>query len=206
MIKAIQTRYKGYRFRSRLEARWAVFFDGLSVKWEYEPEGYDLGQAGYYLPDFFLPGLELWVEIKPRDGSAGKDDEKMVALVEMTGKRGTILRGDPWENSDPDIYGRPGVSDWSGSAIFQKTEDGAGKYDCAYCFCVCPNCLKVGYEFDGRGARVCGTDCPSKNTPAWAGAGFADHGDKGYSFNHPLIMSAASKARAARFEHGEVSS
>ncbi len=30
-IKAIETRYKGYRFRSRLEARWAVFFDALSV-------------------------------------------------------------------------------------------------------------------------------------------------------------------------------
>ncbi|MCB6994492.1 hypothetical protein LI177_13475 [bacterium 210820-DFI.6.37] len=26
-LKAIQTEYKGYRFRSRLEARWAVFFD-----------------------------------------------------------------------------------------------------------------------------------------------------------------------------------
>lgn len=26
-IKAIDTYYKGYRFRSRLEARWAVFFD-----------------------------------------------------------------------------------------------------------------------------------------------------------------------------------
>jgi hypothetical protein len=28
-IKAIETSYKGYRFRSRLEARWAVFFDAL---------------------------------------------------------------------------------------------------------------------------------------------------------------------------------
>lgn len=26
-IKAIDTIYKGYKFRSRLEARWAVFFD-----------------------------------------------------------------------------------------------------------------------------------------------------------------------------------
>lgn len=51
-MKAIETRYKGYRFRSRLEARWAVFFDALGIKWEYEPEGYDLGEAGWYLPDF----------------------------------------------------------------------------------------------------------------------------------------------------------
>jgi hypothetical protein len=54
-LKAIQTRYKGYHFRSRLEARWAVFFDALGVPWEYEKEGYDLGDAGYYLPDFWLP-------------------------------------------------------------------------------------------------------------------------------------------------------
>lgn len=41
-IKAIKTEYKGYRFRSRLEARWAVFFDALGVRWEYEKEGYEL--------------------------------------------------------------------------------------------------------------------------------------------------------------------
>jgi len=48
-IKAIQTEYRGYLFRSRLEARWAVFFDACGVDWEYEPEGYDLGSGGYYL-------------------------------------------------------------------------------------------------------------------------------------------------------------
>lgn len=53
-IKPIETRYKGYRFRSRLEARWAVFFDAFNVKWQYEPEGFDLGVVGYYLPDFFV--------------------------------------------------------------------------------------------------------------------------------------------------------
>ena len=30
-IKAIQTEYNGYLFRSRLEARWAVFFDACGV-------------------------------------------------------------------------------------------------------------------------------------------------------------------------------
>lgn len=45
-IKAIQTRYKGYNFRSRLEARWAVFFDALGIKWEYEPEGFEFGESG----------------------------------------------------------------------------------------------------------------------------------------------------------------
>lgn len=75
-IKAIQTRYAGHHFRSRLEARWAVFFDSCTEKWEYEKEGYDLSggeeyigdgenKLGWYLPDFWLPDCEMWVEIKP---------------------------------------------------------------------------------------------------------------------------------------------
>ncbi len=64
-IKAIETRYKGYRFRSRLEARWAVFFDALGVPYEYEKQGFDLGEVGWYLPDFWLPREKEWVEIKP---------------------------------------------------------------------------------------------------------------------------------------------
>lgn len=64
-MKPIETIYCGYRFRSRLEARWAVFFDALGVKWEYEPEGYDLGDAGWYLPDFWLPDYSAFIEVKP---------------------------------------------------------------------------------------------------------------------------------------------
>lgn len=64
-MKAIETSYGGYRFRSRLEARWAVFFDALGVKWGYEPEGYDLGDAGWYLPDFWLPDYSAFLEVKP---------------------------------------------------------------------------------------------------------------------------------------------
>ena len=63
-LKSIETTYNGYRFRSRLEARWAVFFDEMNFKWEYEPEGYELGDDRY-LPDFRLPEHRLWVEIKP---------------------------------------------------------------------------------------------------------------------------------------------
>lgn len=64
-IKAIETVYKGYRFRSRTEARWAVFFDALDVRWEYECEGYDLGPLGWYLPDFWLPDQGWFAEVKP---------------------------------------------------------------------------------------------------------------------------------------------
>jgi len=67
MIKAIQTKYNRRFFRSRLEARWAVFFDALGIQYEHEPEGYDLGSA-QYLPDFWLPTFNfdgLFCEVKP---------------------------------------------------------------------------------------------------------------------------------------------
>jgi hypothetical protein len=64
MIKAIETVYNGYRFRSRLEARWAVFFDALGVKYEYELQGFDLGGT-WYLPDFFIPLWNCYAEVKP---------------------------------------------------------------------------------------------------------------------------------------------
>jgi hypothetical protein len=62
--KAIETKYKGYRFRSRLEARYAVFFDAIGLRWQYELEGFDLGGV-WYLPDFFIPDWNTYLEIKP---------------------------------------------------------------------------------------------------------------------------------------------
>jgi hypothetical protein len=65
-IKAITTHYGGYKFRSRLEARWAVFFDECGIEWEYEPEGFTVdtprGRINY-LPDFWL-GTGQWAEVK----------------------------------------------------------------------------------------------------------------------------------------------
>ena len=69
-IKPIETHYNGYRFRSRLEARWAVFFDAIGLKYEYEVEGYEIegckkGEI-HYLPDFYIPSLDRWFEIKAK--------------------------------------------------------------------------------------------------------------------------------------------
>jgi hypothetical protein len=64
-IEATPTIYKGVRFRSRLEARWAVFWDELKVKWEYEPQTFKFADGTQYTPDFWIVDLALWVEIKP---------------------------------------------------------------------------------------------------------------------------------------------
>jgi len=65
-IKAIPTTYHGYTFRSRLEARYAVFFECLGMDYEYEPEGFkNLSTSECYLPDFWLPQIGLLAEVKP---------------------------------------------------------------------------------------------------------------------------------------------
>lgn len=65
-MKAIPTNYNNCRFRSRLEARWAVYFDALSIKWQYEPEGFVLDDGTLYLPDFWMPDLQTFAEVKPK--------------------------------------------------------------------------------------------------------------------------------------------
>ena len=49
--KPIETEAFGRLFRSRLEARCAVFLEAMGLRWEYEPEGFEL-PSGRYLPDF----------------------------------------------------------------------------------------------------------------------------------------------------------
>ena len=65
-MKPIETNYNGYAFRSRLEARWAMFFDLVGIRYQYESEAFSIGGINY-LPDFFLPEKNLFIEIKPND-------------------------------------------------------------------------------------------------------------------------------------------
>ena len=80
-IKPIETEYKGYKFRSRLEARWAVFLDSIDAEWEYEPEGYNLPGYQRYLPDFLVHnvkgrcGGDLFIEVK---GVLSKSDLRKI--------------------------------------------------------------------------------------------------------------------------------
>ena len=53
-IKAKETYYDGYRFRSRLEARWAVFFNNIGLEYEYKMEGFNMKQ---YLIFYSMPYL-----------------------------------------------------------------------------------------------------------------------------------------------------
>ena len=104
-IKAIETRYKGYRFRSRLEARWAVFFDALKIRWEYEPEGFELGGGLRYLPDFKLPDdgrfPDMWLEVKPDVVIARNEIDKVWSFAAQLKREARnvgvlVFRGEPY--------------------------------------------------------------------------------------------------------------
>lgn len=96
-IKAIETVYNGYRFRSRLEARWAVFFDSAGIKYEYEPEGFQTPDGTMYLPDFYLPELDTYCEVKGERPEAWEEIKKIYSTITWGGpiKRVLILGNVP---------------------------------------------------------------------------------------------------------------
>jgi hypothetical protein len=56
--------YAGERFRSSLEADWACTLDFYRIEWKYEPEGIQLPSGEGYVPDFWLPQIGTWIEVK----------------------------------------------------------------------------------------------------------------------------------------------
>src|SRR5215218_9708296 len=60
---AIRTTYRGTTFRSPLAARWAVFFDEMSIAWSYQHEGFACDDEGV-LPDFWLPAYRCFWEVR----------------------------------------------------------------------------------------------------------------------------------------------
>ena len=83
IIKPIETEYNGYLFRSKLEAQWAVVFDSLGIRYEYEPEGFELEDGTKYLPDFYFPDQDTYGEVKPdRPGALEELFDKSLKFVE----------------------------------------------------------------------------------------------------------------------------
>jgi hypothetical protein len=104
-LKAIETYYAGYRFRSRLEARWAVFLEACGLKFDYEPEGFDLDGIRY-LPDFWvhpqftadvpdIPAvLGFWLEVKGPPVAEGDEAwRKAEALTAISGAPVALFSG-----------------------------------------------------------------------------------------------------------------
>lgn len=111
-ITPIETYYNGCYFRSRLEARWAVYFDLCGIDWEYETEGYEITlENGYrvkYLPDFVLHNIiidtntiipNLYVEVK---GVMTEYDELKIDSFHKSGNEILILQELPKKFSPKD--------------------------------------------------------------------------------------------------------
>lgn len=55
------------KFRSRLEVRFVLLLEYLNIEWEYEPKLLKIvldGKVRHCLPDFYLPELDHWIELK----------------------------------------------------------------------------------------------------------------------------------------------
>lgn len=95
-IKALPAEHDGVWYRSRTEARWAVFFTylyrhGLDSVFDYEPQGFTTDGTSY-LPDFLLASQSLIAEVKPDLDTDPDGVAKWRALIEARGKeRGVLL-------------------------------------------------------------------------------------------------------------------
>lgn len=66
-IQAIPTEYRGVRFKSRLEARFAEWLtEEQDAEWGYKPKRFASFSHNGYLPDFYIHCISTYVEIKPR--------------------------------------------------------------------------------------------------------------------------------------------
>jgi hypothetical protein len=174
-IQPIETLYRGNRFRSRTEARWAVFFDAAGIKWQYELQGFNVGGRNY-LPDFWLPQLEIFVEIKPDITACEAAKPLMQALVIATGHRGLLIAGLPYNDEPPEmIHVKPTMN---GKALAIK----AIWTQCGTC-----NQVVINHQHD----------C----TPP-TGIVIKKHLDR-HPSNSPRVDHALEQAQQARFEHGE---
>jgi hypothetical protein len=172
LIKPIETYYGGHRFRSRLEARWAVFYDALGIEFQYEAEGFAL-PSGCYLPDFYLPHIESWIEIKreePDDIDHLRD--QLADLVEATGQRVFLFAGDIANH-----YRAALGEGYDGADAFEPSGYEGGElivtWDTRYTWCECPACQAlVIWPYSSAGKDGCGHcgDCPDSYSPRLSAA------------------------------------
>ncbi len=187
ILKSIDTVYNGYKFRSRLEARWAVFFDELGIEWKYEEEGYEIN-GQHYLPDFelYLPEIffldinnpsakqKVFFEVKGKYDLPENVIEKLAAFV---GEVPIIL-----------AYGDP--ADMQLAYFVHDLKTGLRS-----CICEHADKIHVGYSC---GKRVVLTTNPTFDNPS-----IKELADNYPQFITERITQAATKARQTRFEHGK---
>lgn len=123
MIKAIETAAYGRLFRSRHEARVACFLQHLGVKWEYEPQGFEL-PSGRYLPDFKVHYHDrstewFWIECKPCEPDE-RETRLARELASATNAAVMFFTPTTFDEIRSHYFSMGEVYDWLG---YQKTGD-----------------------------------------------------------------------------------
>lgn len=189
-IAAIETEYAGYRFRSRLEARWAVCFNEMGLDWEYEPQGFELPDGTRYLPDFHLTVAGIYAEVKGVLDEAGA--QKILEFANA-GNQILLLEDIP----DPD----KGAPDFHG---IQAAKTGGVNIE-RVCM-IASNANASGWELVMWGKPLHVRDITDPNVAKTLIGLLADrHLAKTDGWvRRPLWLENAFRAaRQARFEHGE---
>lgn len=193
-IKAIDTIYKGYKFRSRLEARWAVFFDAVKVKWDYEVEGFDCDGV-WYLPDFILYDVyvrrslvpKLYVEVK------GVLTEKDIEKIRLFSGFDKLDLGPLCENPTLIVGNIPYMTD---SCHIESTDE---EEILSFSFIDGDWGYAVYFEMWNHKFGLVGYDAQNR-FDEYEGNIYTDWED--YKQHQLCIAKALDKARQARFEHG----
>ena len=155
-LKSLPTPYKGYKFRSLLEAQWSAFFDHMAIQWHYEDRGFMLSPFGdCYRPDFYLPEQGYWIEIKPWEPDEKAQRKTYLfnyclsheASSEKSRERAFVLHGRiPWPY--------PTEGNIIGYSATAQTKDDISQRD--LCWQMCPQCHQV---MIGRIGTLSCADC-----------------------------------------------
>jgi len=199
-IQEKETRYNGIRFRSRLEARWAVLFDALGIQYQYEPEKFEIGLKSGYIPDFFLPGDTFaglprgtFVEVKGADPD-GEAEDKAFRLYRTTKISTVIVNGDSF------------ASGWD---YFYYSEKLTRRFNCL--LSQCPFCGLLGFSIEDQDVpgdfQQFNHKCRDEREFAKAfgiDRFFLSYAEpntwKGTASQSPMLLCARELARSMRFE------
>jgi hypothetical protein len=176
-MRSIPALYNGQPFSSRLECRWATWWDLLGIPWSYEPEVLLLeGEPPItYVPDFWLPTMKAWVEIKGEviDDTAGLlIIEKCRRLALQSASPVILCFEQPY---DPKC------------AVFYKSTLYS---NCRWTYCQNCGALAIGIRTDG-GSTI---RCPRAKEHGAAGLSLSESKER-----RQFLTTAALAARSARF-------
>ena len=177
-VTPLETLYHGVYFRSKTEARFAVFLDCLGIKWEYEPQGFDLGN-----------GLKLWKDDKPGELS-DYDYAKINSFV--FDKSGSVINplwvaGNCYTLNPMNKHDFLSCSDHGSQNLINTFRTITG--DNKDLYPICPQYGKLVLAITGCHYPVPCYDC------------FVDYDDVDYNFCDN-VLNALEEASRYKFDHG----